>query len=86
MTQETISLIGFAAGACTVTSFLPQVIHTLKTKKTKDISLGMYFILLTGAVLWTGYGFLTFAPSVYLTNIAVFSLASIIFYLKIRNG
>jgi len=86
MSRETISLIGFIAGACTVSSFLPQVIQTIKTKKTKDLSLGMYIILLTGAILWTIYGFLTFAPSVYFTNIAVFSLASIIFYLKIKHG
>ncbi len=64
MSESTISLIGFVAGTCTVVSFLPQVVHTLKTKKTKDLSLGMYIILLAGAVLWTSYGVLTHAPSI----------------------
>lgn len=86
MSAETISLIGFVAGACTITSFLPQVIKTLKTRKTKDLSLGMYIILLSGAVLWTTYGFLTYAPSVYITNILIFALASIILCLKIKHG
>jgi MtN3 and saliva related transmembrane protein len=48
--------IGLAAGICTASSLIPQVIKTLSEKKAEDVSLAMLFVLQAGLVLWIVYG------------------------------
>ncbi len=81
-----IALIGFIAGACTIISFLPQVIKTVKTRETKDISLAMYIVLAAGLLMWLVYGVLTNNLPIILANSVSFILAVIILILKIRYG
>jgi hypothetical protein len=45
------TIVGFIAGVLTTVSFLPQVLKTVRTKSTRDISLGMYLILAIGIVI-----------------------------------
>ena len=49
-------VIGIAAGICTSTSLIPQVVKTIKEKKAEDVSLGMLLVLGTGILLWIVYG------------------------------
>jgi len=49
-------IIGLAAGVCTATSLLPQVVKTIKEKKAEDVSLVMLLVLGAGIVLWIVYG------------------------------
>ena len=56
MTLTTI--IGLVAGFLTTGSFLPQIIKTIKTKDTKNISLLMYFVYVVGVILWLIYGYI----------------------------
>lgn len=49
-------VIGLAAGVCTATSLLPQVVKTIKEKKAEDVSLVMLLVLGTGIILWIVYG------------------------------
>lgn len=49
-------VIGLAAGICTSTSLLPQVVKTMKEKKAEDVSLFMLLVLATGVLLWIVYG------------------------------
>ena len=49
-------IIGLAAGICTATSLLPQVIKTIKEKKAEEVSLVMLFVLAVGISLWIVYG------------------------------
>ena len=49
-------VIGLAAGVCTATSLVPQVVKTIKEKKAEDVSLGMLLVLATGIILWSVYG------------------------------
>lgn len=81
-----ITIIGLLAGTLTTISFFPQVIKTIKTKETKDLSLTMYIVLATGIFLWTTYGVLIKDVPVILANSISFVLASIILILKIRYG
>ncbi len=86
MDINSIAIIGLVAGTCTTLSFFPQVIKTIKTKRTKDLSLSMYIILATGLFLWTIYGFLIHAFPVLLANSISFVLAAFILFLKIKYG
>ncbi len=51
-----ITIIGLVAAICTTVSSLPQAIKVVKTKQTRDLSLGMYWILIAGISLWGVYG------------------------------
>ena len=81
-----ITLIGLIAATCTTISFLPQVIKSWKTKKTKDISLPMYLIFVSGVFLWLVYGLIIKDIPLIGANAVTFALALAILILKIRNG
>jgi len=81
-----IAVIGLTAGTLTILSFLPQVIKTVRTKKTKDISMAMYIVLATGLFIWVIYGVLTKNFPVTLANSISFILAMFVLILKIRYG
>ncbi|MGZ3845729.1 MAG: SemiSWEET family sugar transporter [Flavisolibacter sp.] len=49
-------VIGLAAGVCTASSMIPQVVKTIKEKKAEDVSLVMLLVLGTGIILWIVYG------------------------------
>jgi len=86
MKLNPITLIGLIAAICTTSSFVPQVIKTLKSKRTKDISLLMYTILTTGLFLWLVYGVILRDLPLILANGISFSLAMCVLILKLRHG
>ncbi len=62
------NFIGILAGILTTSAFLPQVIKTVRTKSTKDISLVMFAVTSTGLLLWLLYGILAGAVPVIIAN------------------
>jgi MtN3 and saliva related transmembrane protein len=78
--------VGYAAAILATFAFLPQVIKTVRTGQTKDISLGMYLLFCSGVALWLVYGFLTNAPPVIVANSATLLLSGIILVIKLKNG
>ena len=54
MTTET--LLGAFAALCSTASFAPQAVKIIRTRQTKDISLWMYLLTVTGFAAWTSYG------------------------------
>ena len=49
-------LIGYLAAALTTCSFVPQALHTFRTRDVAGISLGMYSVFTAGVALWLLYG------------------------------
>ena len=49
-------ILGYAAGALTAFTFLPQVIKTWQSKSAKDISLTMFLIAFVNEIMWLVYG------------------------------
>ena len=78
--------IGVLAGICTTGSLLPQVIKTIRTRNTKDISLLMYVLLTIGVVLWVAYGFLLKEFPIIIANGTSLILTVSILVLKIKHG
>ncbi len=72
--DNTISVIGMAAAACTTISFVPQVIHILKSKDTAGISITMYSMFTFGVLLWVIYGFAIGDMPVLAANLATLIL------------
>ncbi len=81
-----VTIIGFIAALCTTTSFLPQAYKTLKTKKTKDISLPTYLILSFGVFLWTIYGFYIKDMPIFVANGLTLLFVLPILFTKIQHG
>ena len=80
-----IDLLGSIAGILTTASFVPQVIKTLRSGQTRDISLAMWLAFCTGVSLWTIYGFLLEAWPIVAANLPTLGLAGTILVVKIRN-
>lgn len=77
-------LVGFVAGACTTISFLPQVLKAWRTRSTRDISLGMYLLLICGIGLWLVHGFQIGSMPVIAANAVTLVLVIAMVYMKLR--
>jgi MtN3 and saliva related transmembrane protein len=82
--SEIADYIGMAGGALTTLSFLPQVIKTWKTRRTRDISLAMFLAFTLGVALWLIYGILIQAWPIILANLVTLVLVGIILALKLK--
>ncbi len=80
-----ITIIGLLAATGTTVAFLPQVIKSWKTKRTKDISPLMYLILVIGIFLWLIYGILLKDLPLILANAVTFILALSVLILTIKH-
>ncbi len=79
-----IEIIGYIAAFCTTVAFVPQVIKVYKSRKTSDISFGMFLLLTTGMFCWAVYGFILNSLPIIIANVVTFSLAAYIFIMKIK--
>jgi len=79
-----IEYLGFFAGVLTVSSFLPQVIRTWRTRQTRDLSLGMFALLTTASSLWMIYGAVTKDLPVILTNAGMVAMNGALAVAKLR--
>ena len=77
-------LIGTLAAVLTTISFLPQALHTFRTKDVRGISLGMYSVFTVGVAMWLVYGLLLNAWPVVIANCITLALASAILAMKLR--
>ena len=82
--MDYITILGIIAGFLTTLSYLPQVIKIWSTKSTKDISLGMFFILSLGIFLWLIYGILIKDLPLILANSVTFAFTLAILFFKLR--
>jgi MtN3 and saliva related transmembrane protein len=81
-----IHYLGYLAGTLTVVSFLPQVIRTWQSRRTGDLSLGMFMILITASSLWIVYGAVVGDMPVVITNVGMVALNGAIAVAKVRYG
>jgi MtN3 and saliva related transmembrane protein len=76
--------VGTLAAALTTASFLPQALHTFRTKDVSGISLGMYSVFTTGVAGWLVYGILLHEWPIVIANAITLTLASMILAMKLR--
>ncbi|MBW7970515.1 SemiSWEET transporter [Bradyrhizobium sp. BR 10289] len=81
-----IKLIGFAAATCTTVAYAPQVVKVWKTRSARDISLGMFLIMVLGLALWLVYGLLSGDGPLIASNAVTMLLAGGILVMKLRYG
>jgi len=79
-------LVGYLAGLLTTAAFLPQVAKTLRERKARDISLGMYLFFCAGVGLWLLFGLLIASWPVVLSNFVTLVLSGAVLVLKLKHG
>ena len=79
-----VEILGYAAGAITCLTFLPQVLKTWKSKSAKDVALNMFLIAAVNEVMWIVYGALLNNWVIILTNAVVLSMSLMMIWLKFR--
>jgi len=77
--------VGFIAGLFTLLTYVPQSVKTIKSRKTRDLSLITLILLTVSALLWVAYGLGKNLKSVWLTNSIVALLALSILIIKLQN-
>lgn len=78
--------IGSIAATLTTTAFIPQVWQVWRTRHTKDISLGMYFIFTIGVLMWLMYGVMLESWPIIIANTLTALLAGTVLAMKLRLG
>lgn len=53
---ELTDIIGIVGGLFGVISFIPQIVTLLRNRSSRNISIGMYFFLLSCQLIWLAYG------------------------------
>ena len=79
-------LIGYLAAALTTCSFVPQALHTFRTRDVTGISLGMYSVFTVGIALWLVYGLALAAWPIVVANAITLVLAGTILGMKLVYG
>jgi MtN3 and saliva related transmembrane protein len=82
--MQLFDIIGYIAAALTTASFVPQALHTFKTKDVRGISLGMYSAFTAGVAMWLVYGLMLSAWPIVIANAITVSLAASILVMKLR--
>ncbi len=81
-----IEILGFIAGTIVLTAHFPQIIKSIKTKRTHDISLILYCMIWTAMLLWLIYGYYKGALAVFVMNCISITSVSTMIFLKLRYG
>jgi len=77
-------ILGYAAGALTAFTFLPQVLKTWREKSSKDISLYMFVIAFLNEIMWLVYGVMIDNWVIILTNAVMLVMSGIMIALKLK--
>lgn len=80
-----IDLIGSTAAFLTTLAFVPQVVKTVRTRQTRDISTAMWSLFSAGVALWLVYGVLLTAWPIVVANAVTLVLAATVLAIKLGN-
>lgn len=75
--------LGYLAAALTTGSFIPQALHSLRTRDVSGISLAMYGTFTAGVALWLAYGLALGEWPIVVANVVTLALAATILVTKI---
>ena len=81
--MDAITVIGPAAALASTISFTPQAWKIIKSRRTHDISTGMYTLTVCGFALWTAYGILLDQWPLIVTNSICLALSGFILMMKL---
>lgn len=81
-----MDLLGWFAGALVTLSLLPQIIRVFRLRSAREISLLFNTMLISGILLWLGYGIaLNLLPVIIWNAIGAF-LTALLLFAKLKYG
>lgn len=80
-----VDYVGSIAATCTTLAFIPQAIHSYKTRDLSGISLPMYSIFTAGVAMWLVYGLLKQDWPIIIANTITVALSAMMLVLKIME-
>lgn len=78
-----MEIFGVIAGILVVLAYAPQAIQTIRTRRTRDLSLATYLMVTAASVCWVIYGIGKGSMALWLANSIVGIFALIITILKV---
>lgn len=79
-----ITIIGLFAAFLTTISLFPQIVKVWKTKSVKDISIGMFLLMVGSVSIWLIYGLMLNDLPLIASNTLVFVQAITMLTFKIK--
>lgn len=80
-----INVVGYAATVCMLCGYMPQAIHTMRTRETDGIAMPTFIALGLGSVFFAVQGVLTGNLPLLITNAITAVCSGIITVIKITN-
>jgi MtN3 and saliva related transmembrane protein len=80
-----ITVLGLAAGALSSMSLLPQVVRSVRTGRTTDLSWAWLALFAASVTGWLVYGLLIRDPAVTATNAVMVGLIGLLLSVKARH-
>jgi MtN3 and saliva related transmembrane protein len=81
--MEPATIVGSIAALASTLSFTPQAWKIIKSRRTEDISAGMYSLAVTAFALWIGYGVLLGQWPIIIPNTLCLIMAAFILTMKL---
>jgi MtN3 and saliva related transmembrane protein len=78
-------LIGYFSALLTTLAFVPQALHSWKTRDLSGISLPMYSLFSLGVLGWLIYGLMIASWPIIVANSITFVLACSVLVLKLKH-
>lgn len=83
--MNTTNLIGTVSAVLTTLAFVPQALHSYKTRDLSGISLPMYSLFSLGVAGWLVYGLMIESWPIIVANIVTLFLACVVLVLKVKH-
>jgi MtN3 and saliva related transmembrane protein len=87
ISNPAVAMVGYAAACLTTFCFLPQLVHTFRTKSVDDLHVGAMVLFDLGLALWLVYGIYLHSWPMILANTVTLAFQLVLLGLKVRyNG
>ena len=85
MSDTFITTVGIVAAVVTTGSWVPQALHTIKSREANDFSWAYLIAFMTGIASWLVYGILKKDLAIILANAVTLALLIPIAVVKMRS-
>ncbi len=79
-----VTLIGIMATVFAVSSSIPQILKSIRTRKTDDVSIWLVIVLIIGLSLWVVYGIGINDLVIMIANSIAVAINTMLLILKIK--
>ncbi len=81
-----VNIVGYAAAICMVCGYLPQAIHTIRTRDTDGIALPTFLLLGFGSIFFVVQGIMIDNWPLIITNLITTVSSVIVFCIKLSGS